>query len=175
MKGFFLPFIDRFKKRHPSNLEKLITAALFFIIIFLVVLAIQPRYKIVFQTDYSVNFEIGILDLYKKTIEKGEYFGFYFLALNNDERYGWKFVKRLACKEGEHLETIGRDFYCNSEYIGTAKSFDKKGNPTTIFHYKGIIPRGSLFAIGESLDSFDSKYWGFVDQKWILGKVSVVL
>lgn len=139
----------------------------------LVIFATISRYKIAFQTDYSVDFQVGILDEKDKDIKKGELFGFYFLAVKNDDRYGWRFVKRLACSEGDFLESRGRDFYCNGRYIGTAKTKDKKGKPINLlFQYKGRIGKGDYFAIGDTKDSYDSKYWGFVKKEWIIGKVT---
>ena len=143
-----------------------------FIPVFLLlgILAIQTRYKIVFQTDYSVNFIYGYMDHRDKTPVKDEYLGFIFKAAQND-KYGMRFVKRVACVSGEQLTHSGRDFYCNGEFLARAKAWDKKGNPATLFDFNGIIPREKYFALGEHGDSYDSRYWGFVDYSWILGKV----
>jgi signal peptidase I len=143
-----------------------------FIPVFLLlgILAVQTRYKIVFQTDYSVNFIYGYMDHNDKTPVKDEYLGFIFKAAQND-KYGMRFVKRVACVSGEQLTHSGRDFYCNGEFLARAKAWDKKGNPAVLFDFNGIIPREQYFALGEHEDSYDSRYWGFVDYSWILGKV----
>ena len=143
-----------------------------FIPVFLLlgILAVQTRYKIVFQTDYSVNFTYGYMDQNDKTPVKDEYLGFIFKAVQND-KYGMRFVKRVGCVSGEQLTHSGRDFYCNGEFLARAKEWDRKGNPAALFDFNGIIPDGKYFALGEHVDSYDSRYWGFVDYSWILGKV----
>jgi len=146
-----------------------ITLTVVFLIASLIVV-VQKRYTFCVQYDKSVYFTLGLLDKYNRKVEKGNYYAFMFYAVNN-ERYGHQFVKKVGCVEGEHLYNVGREFYCNGDYIGTAKEKDKKGNPAPLFNYDDIIEKGKFFAIGEMIDSYDSKYWGFVDNNWIIGKV----
>jgi signal peptidase I len=157
-----------------SPTQKAVTAALAFCLLMLLIAAFNGRYKLAVQYDYSVNFLLAILDIKQKEIEKNDYFAFQFLAVKSDDRYGQKFVKRLGCAEGEYLEARDRDFYCNGTKIGTVKPYSKKGEPLTPFKYAGLVPRGHLFAVGDTKDSYDSKIWGFVDKNWIIGRVTKV-
>lgn len=136
-----------------------------------VIVVVQSRYNLCIQYDKSMYFVLGLLDKYNRIPEKGSYYAFMFYAVPNDARYGQQFVKKVGCVEGEHLYNMGRKFYCNGEYIGTAKEKDKKGNLAPLYNYDGMIEKGKFFAVGEMIDSYDSKYWGFVDNKWITGKV----
>lgn len=136
-----------------------------------VVVVVQKRYALCVQYDKSVYFTLGVLDKYNRKPEKGSYYAFMFYAVPNSDRYGQQFVKKVACIEGEHLYNEGREFYCNGEYIGKAKERDKKGNPAPLFNYNGVIEKGKFFASGEMIDSYDSKYWGFVDNNFVTGKV----
>lgn len=135
-----------------------------------VIVVVQQRYVFCVQYDKSVYFKLGLLDKYDKIPVKGQYAAFVFYAVAND-RYGQQFVKKVACTEGEYLTVLGRDFYCNNEYIGTAKEKDRKGNPASLYQYKGVVEKGKFFSIGEMIDSYDSKYWGFVDNSWMIGRV----
>lgn len=137
----------------------------------LTIAAVQDRYAFCVQYDKSVHFTLGLLDRYDRTPQKGGYYVFMFYAAPNSQRYGEQFVKKVACVEGEHLKNVGREFFCNGEYIGTAKEKDKKGNKAPLYSYDGIIEKGKFFAVGEMIDSYDSKYWGFVDNSWLIGKV----
>jgi len=166
---------DRFRKRQAGRTEKAAAAILSVLLISLIVFWIQPRYRFAVQTDYSVNFLVGMIDKGNHSPVKGEYFAFRFLSVPNEPRYGRSFVKRLGCVEGEYLENIGRQFYCNGEYLGAAKEISREGKPLGIFEYKGIIPKGRYFAIGETLDSYDSKFWGFVRSEWVIGTVLKVI
>lgn len=151
--------------------EKALNVVLLSVLIALLAFAARGRYKIAVQYDYSVDYVLGILDVADKEPRVGEYFGFYFLADERDDRYGERFVKLLGCEAGDLLETQSRDFYCNGKYIGTAKEYSLKGKPLPVFVYNGVIPEGCLFAVGESRDSYDSKIWGFVKKEWVIGTV----
>jgi signal peptidase I len=156
--------------RRFSKCNKISLAIFIAVFLLLTILAVQKRYKIVFQTDYSVNFSYGYMDQKDRIPIKGEYYGFIFKAGKNN-KYGMRFVKKVTCVSGERLTHLGRDFYCNGHFLGRAKVWDKSGNPAGLFDFNGIIPDRKFFAMGEHQDSYDSRYWGFVDYSWILGKI----
>ena len=81
-------------------------------------------------------------------------------------------VKKIVCIEGEHFKVNHRNFFCNGKYIGTAKTHSKDGAPVKTFSYNGVIPTDKLFVMGACIDSYDSRYFGFIDKKDI--KASVV-
>jgi len=81
-------------------------------------------------------------------------------------------VKKIVCIEGEHLKVNHRNFFCNGKHIGTAKTHSKDGAPVKTFSYNGVIPTDKLFVMGACIDSYDSRYSGFIDKKNI--KASVV-
>lgn len=76
---------------------------------------------------------------------------------------GAMFIKKVACLPGQKLIEENRCFTCDGKPIGCAKKTDKLGNPAPLFKYRGIIPPGKYFVVGTSKNSYDSKYWGFVD------------
>lgn len=82
-------------------------------------------------------------------------------ALTDDEPV--TLTKKLACYAGEVLEVDHRDYYCEGQYLGRAKRQTLTGTPLTGFVHNGPIPDGYAFALGEHVDSFDSRYWGFVE------------
>ena len=84
--------------------------------------------------------------------------------------HGAIFIKKVACIPKQKLVEKNRCFTCNGKPIGCAKERDRKGNPAPLFKWNGIIPPGKYFVVGTSRDSYDSKYWGFVDKTAIIGK-----
>lgn len=72
-------------------------------------------------------------------------------------------TKRLVCWTGDVLTVSGQDYYCNDQYIGRAKRTGRNGQALPQFVFNGKIPPGKAFAAGGHVDSFDSRYWGFVD------------
>ena len=90
-----------------------------------------------------------------------------------------KAIKRVGCAAGEVLFGKNGEFSCylpgNDEkpscdgtFLGKAKEFSLKGEKLPIFSYSGVVPEGKMFLIGSHKDSYDSRYFGFVNVKDIL-------
>ncbi len=80
-----------------------------------------------------------------------------------------RLLKKVSCVTGEKLEMRSREYYCNGEYLGTAKQYSMRGEPVDAFAYSGTVPEGKLFVAGRSVDSFDSRYLGFIERRNVEG------
>lgn len=87
-------------------------------------------------------------------------------------------AKKIACTPGEVLEIIGLDYFCNKDYLGKAKLKSATGIPVVPFNPCGIkvackyiIPEKFYFVIGDSKDSYDSRYFGLVSEEKIVTKL----
>ena len=69
-------------------------------------------------------------------------------------------IKKVACNQGDSLTQQAERFYCNGNYLVSAKAVDGFG--LTPFKFNGEIPQGSFFAIGTHPESVDSRYFGLV-------------
>jgi conjugal transfer pilin signal peptidase TrbI len=67
-------------------------------------------------------------------------------------------VKKVGCRAGEHLESQGSRFFCNTQPLCEAMA----GHDP--FYFSGIIPEGKVFLIGDSPNSYDSRYFGFIEK-----------
>ena len=80
--------------------------------------------------------------------------------------------KRIRCDEGDTLTVdVGKRFFCNGEFLGAAKDFSRKGERMQYFSFSGKIPRGRMFVMGEHKDSYDSRYFGFVDKSRVRARL----
>lgn len=80
-------------------------------------------------------------------------------------------LKVIGCNEGDQLTVDAeKKFYCNGEYLVRAKDISLKGEPLQHFVFNGQIPKGVMFVMGQHKDSYDSRYFGFVDKNRILAK-----
>jgi len=118
--------------------------------------------KIVFIASKSVAPTVA----YRSTLppQKGDYVNFQF----SHEFIGGgthTLTKRYRCGPGDTLRTENLMFYCNNEFLGQAKAQRRDGTPFSHFVWNGAIPPGKAFLWGEHPDSFDSRYWGFMDIK----------
>lgn len=79
-------------------------------------------------------------------------------------------IKKIACKEGEILNVINKNYYCNGEYLGTAKDYSLQGEKVINFVFNGIVPPGEYFVMAPHKDSFDSRYFGFISKAEIIAQ-----
>lgn len=75
-------------------------------------------------------------------------------------------TKRVGCMPGETLSRQGEEFFCQGEPVGKLLTHTTDGRPLTPFAWQGgEIPPGKVYLVGDHLRSFDSRYFGLVDQK----------
>lgn len=81
-----------------------------------------------------------------------------------------KVIKKVFCKEGQYLTIEKTRISCDliTENI-KQKDLDSKGRPLAPFNWQGVVPQGKFFAVAEHKDSFDSRYYGFIDLNKIIG------
>lgn len=89
------------------------------------------------------------------------------------------FVKRLIATEGETVEIRGGKIYVDNEAVVDPVSI------AGVYYYNNgdygsqsqviKVPKDSYYALGDnSASSRDSRYWGFVPKKNLIGKVIVI-
>ena len=103
-----------------------------------------------------------------ENIKTGNYVMFMLSAPHSKNGKPQKVMKKVGCSAGEELSQEGRDFFCNGGLLGTAKKFSLKGKKLAAFKYAGTVPKDKMFLVGDHKDSYDSRYFGFVDKKDIL-------
>ena len=80
-----------------------------------------------------------------------------------------KILKEVVCTEGDML-TVTKDkrYFCNGEFITKAKDYTQRGDKLNNFVFNGVIGKGDYFVIGHHKDSYDSKYFGFINREQML-------
>lgn len=73
-------------------------------------------------------------------------------------------VKKVVCKEGDYIRTVGLDYYCNNVYLGRARTTDSKGKPVEPVLLNQVIGKGYYFVMGETERSYDSRYMGLIPE-----------
>lgn len=87
---------------------------------------------------------------------------------------GYSILKRVGGVAGDSIEISNGRLMINGQFIGITSrakhaarqlgvdvdSFDRK---------KYILPEGQLFLIGETEDTFDSRYWGPIKTSQVTG------
>ncbi|AYQ57037.1 hypothetical protein MS2017_1347 [Bathymodiolus thermophilus thioautotrophic gill symbiont] len=72
--------------------------------------------------------------------------------------------KKLVCIGGDKLQINDKFIICNEQKYPIKRN-QKTGSGKLIkqFYYDGIVPKNKAVVWGSNLESFDSRYWGFID------------
>lgn len=130
-------------------------------------------YKFSVTLTPSLKHRIYWLTRNPDKVVRGDYILFHHkeLAAKVGMKKSEEMLKVIGCNEGDQL-TVDEEkkFYCNGEYLVRAKDISLKGEPLQHFVFNGQIPKGVMFVMGQHKDSYDSRYFGFVEKNRILAK-----
>lgn len=168
--------VEAYKERARATFRKPLFWAVFaggFIFYSLLIAYIEKYYSFGVNNSPSLPYEFFILSHKPedKVLTKGTIIEYpTWIDYKDVHKKGDLFVKRIGCMPGQHLELVGDNFFCDKWYIGSILHKDLKGRDIGLrFNFNGTIPEGKYFALGDHERSFDSRYYGFVDESQISG------
>ena len=122
----------------------------------------------------SLSHKLFWIDRDTRKITRGDYV-LYTLADKHTGGRSLKMVKKVACDEKDNLSVdSAKRYFCNGVYLGTAKDRAFNGSPLKNFVWNGPVPPGMVFPMGEHRDSYDGRYYGFVEKNAVLIKAHPV-
>ena len=84
-------------------------------------------------------------------------------------------IKKIGCVAGEEIKNSGNEYYCKNKLIAKAKEYSLDGERLKKFEFYGKIPEGNMFLVGDHVDSYDSRYFGFIKAKDIIAMLYPLL
>jgi len=139
------------------------------------------HWKLAWGITPSLDKRLFLIDLGNLSIQRGDYVAFRTPDLRPYYPAGSLFCKRVVGVPGDTILRDGQNFLlCNGE-SGRCRWFearrtDSQGRPAPQFWPQTErIPEGCYFVVGTHPRSFDSRYWGYVRRKAIVGKAMPIL
>ena len=123
--------------------------------------------RIVVAVSPSLDHRIFIIDkrFVPEEIRKDDYVIFTVRSPYIKNGTPSRLMKKVSCVTGDRLETRNLQYFCNGQYLGMAKWHSLRGEPVDAFVFSGAVPEGKFFVTGHHVDSFDSRYLGFVERR----------
>jgi conjugal transfer pilin signal peptidase TrbI len=135
-----------------------------------------------FSTRYQVGvdgqrdplclpYRVFLIDKWDKDLERGELFAFRTMTMEPFVANGTTVIKTLRGMPGDEIRVDG-EVYVNGVWYGELLDghLQKIGKSAADLVRVQIVPPGHLFAMGEHPRSYDSRYWGFVEQELVVGR-----
>jgi signal peptidase I len=90
------------------------------------------------------------------------------------------FIKRVIATEGDTIEEKNKVVYVNGEPV--TETYAYHYDPTMLSANdrrdtfgRILVPKDKIFVMGDNRDhSYDSRFWGFVDEKEVKGKAFII-
>ncbi|MGH0003612.1 S26 family signal peptidase [Pseudovibrio ascidiaceicola] len=136
--------------------------------------AFSARYRIAYDPqevkclpDYSVY----LLDTWDTSRERGGLYFFDARGLEPIFQDGTRLVKILSGLPGDQVEVKEDGVFVNSTNLAQGLALASKlGSNPEKFLVSGTLQEGNYWFLGEHELSFDSRYWGAVNDDQILGR-----
>lgn len=135
---------------------------LFFFAILVTTGALLPQKFSVTLTP-STKYRVFYLNRYPSGAGKGDYVLLEISTPLLKDGKPFEVVKRVACAKGDTLAVINKEYFCNGQNLGKAKEYSLKGEKLKNFSFFGEIPENMIFVSGSHIDSYDSRYFGFLN------------
>jgi conjugal transfer pilin signal peptidase TrbI len=137
------------------------------------------RYTFAFDAiegEHCLPFQLYIVDLTDKRVERGGYLMFEASKMEPFYKNGTHALKRIDGVEGDHVQVTKDGAFVNGKFEGPMTHVEPDGRlwrmGKRIEDYKRdeFVPKGKVWVAGSHVRSYDSRYWGYVEAKEILGR-----
>ncbi|GMG94827.1 conjugal transfer pilin signal peptidase TrbI [Cupriavidus metallidurans] len=111
-----------------------------------------------------------------KSVQRGDIIAFIAPKGLMLEPFNGKMIaKQVAGLPGDTVRVTNDRAYVNGKYIGDLVLNQKLGRGPGAFDREEVVPPGKLFVIGTLPRSYDGRYWGFLDQRSLVGSVTPLI
>lgn len=123
------------------------------------------------QSIRCLPFQVWITNTADHRVARGDYVEF-----RADERVsrffqpGSRFLKEVIAEPGDHVVVKEGVVIVNARPLAELNLAQTIGKPPSAFDRDFIVPKGHYWVMGTHPYSYDSRYWGTVNQRQIIGQ-----
>ena len=123
-----------------------------------------------------VPYKLFIVEKHDKAIHRGDYVAFYATKMEPFYVKGTRAIKIVAAIAGDHVVVDTHQVFVNGVRWGsmTHVSPNEKlwllGKRPKDFLRDEVVPTNRIWVMGTDPRSYDSRYWGYVDESEIIGR-----
>lgn len=123
------------------------------------------------QRNTCLDWRVFLIDRYDQDVERDAIYAFRSTQMEPFFRNGTKVIKYVRGVPGDRVTVTPERVTINGESQGQGLLLAKRlGKPAGRYRRDEIVPADQLWFMGTSLDSFDSRYWGYVSKVDVLGR-----
>ena len=112
-----------------------------------------------------------LIDRHDREVTQGTVVAFAALGLGPHFHDGQVIIKRAAGVSGDRVQVDAEAVRINGAVVGEGLALaGTLKRPPEDFLRDDIVPSGYLWMMGATADSFDSRYWGFLPKKQVIGR-----
>lgn len=120
--------------------------------------------------------QVYLIQIGRPPLIKGQYVAFTATNGMMGTRFDGKLIgKQIAAVEGDHVLIKHDVLYINDKMIDGLPLMAKLKAAPGQYDRDLIVPAGKFFAFGTEPRSYDSRYWGLVDVKSVVGSVRPII
>lgn len=123
------------------------------------------------QEHTCLPWRVFVIDKQDKSVTRGEIYAFSAQKMEPFFPKGTQIIKVADGIPGDIVKVGPEAVTVNGASVGEGLALSEKlKKPATRYVRQEIVPQEKFWFMGRTLDSFDSRYWGYVDAKDVLGK-----
>lgn len=123
------------------------------------------------QEKTCLQWRVFVIDKYEREIVRGEIYAFRSESMDPYFKDGSQVIKVADGIPGDRVKVTTEKTFVNDKVVGEGLLLNKKlKKPKSRFVREEVVPQDKFWFMGRSLDSFDSRYWGYVSKSNIVGR-----
>lgn len=148
-------------------------------IVYLPLAWFADHYRIVYDSVKGANclpYSVFLVDLRDRATDRGQYIAFVTRQMEPFYADGTIAVKQIAAVPGDRVQVSTQGVAINGHVQGAllhlkeGERLWRMGRRISDVERDELVPQGHLWMMGTNPRSYDSRYWGYIENEQIIGR-----